>query len=155
MDAFFKYLKSIEKAIIVIATAAMAIVTFMQVVFRVVLNNPLAWSEEVSRYLFICIVLFGGALAVANNEHFKMDFLYTAVPKKYKKLLNLISCLAMIIFALIMIIYGGKLMKSVITQLSPALRISMAIPYSVLPISGLLILIHIVELIVSPLMSKD
>ena len=149
MDAALKFLKGFEKTFVVTLTIAMVFVTFLQVIFRVFLDNPLAWSEELSRYLFVWIVFIGGAWAVSGDAHFKMDFLTTVVPDKYKKVLDIFSSICMIAFALIMVVYGWRLAMSVNTQLSPALRVKMTIPYSALPISGLLIIIHAVELIIS------
>lgn len=154
MNTALKYLKQVELILIVALTIAMVAVAFSQVIFRVALHNPLAWSEEAARYLFVWIVFIGGAWAVSGDAHFKMDFLLTAVRSGGKKVLVCFSSICMIVFAVIMFVYGFRLVLSVASQKSPALQISMAIPYSALPLSGILIIIHSVELAVKSFLKK-
>jgi TRAP-type C4-dicarboxylate transport system permease small subunit len=131
--------------LVVTMTVAMVLVTFTQVIFRGALNSPLAWSEEVARYLFVWIVFIGGAWTVSGDGHFRMDFLLSASRGRYRQALVWLSCLCMILFAVVMLVYGISLMFSVASQISAALRITMSIPYAALPISGLLIIIHALE----------
>jgi TRAP-type C4-dicarboxylate transport system permease small subunit len=55
-----------------VATVAL---TFTQVILRFLFNNPQAWAEEVSRYLFVWIVFIGAAVAVVNDAHIRVDVL--------------------------------------------------------------------------------
>lgn len=48
--------------------------TFIQVLLRTVFNNPQAWAEEVSRYLFAWIVFLGAAVCFARDTHIRVDF---------------------------------------------------------------------------------
>ncbi len=128
----------------------MVAVTFAQVIFRGALDRPLAWSEEVARYLFVWIVFIGGAWAVPDDAHFRMDLLLSLTRGLSRRVVVLFSCLCMIAFAIVMLVYGIRLVSSVASQISPALRISMAIPYSALPLSGLLIIVHALELGLRP-----
>ncbi len=145
MKTLLYYLKKGEMTLVITLTVAMVAVAFAQVVFRGLLDSPLAWSEEVARYLFVWIVFIGGAWAVSGDAHFRMDFLLTASKGGFRRAIVWFSCLCMVVFAAVMLIYGLKLVASVSSQISPALRISMSIPYSALPLSGLLIIIHALE----------
>ena len=49
--------------------AAMVVVILLQVTFRYALNLSLAWTEEVGRYLFVWICLFGASLAYRYGQH--------------------------------------------------------------------------------------
>jgi TRAP-type C4-dicarboxylate transport system permease small subunit len=61
------------------ATAALMFLiiflTFVQVLLRYVFSNPVAWIEEMSRYLFVWIVFLGAALAFRRGEHIQVDIL--------------------------------------------------------------------------------
>ncbi|WP_067725896.1 TRAP transporter small permease [Oceanobacillus damuensis] len=51
------------------------IVVILQIFFRFVLNMPLTWSEEASRYLNLWSVLLGAALAVKYKDHLRVDLI--------------------------------------------------------------------------------
>ncbi|WP_339226970.1 TRAP transporter small permease [Oceanobacillus sp. FSL K6-2867] len=57
------------------------IVVILQVFFRFVLNMPLTWSEEASRYLNLWSVLLGAALAVKYKDHLRVDLIDGLVKK--------------------------------------------------------------------------
>jgi TRAP-type transport system small permease protein len=51
-----------------------------QFVTRYVLNDSAAWTEEIARYLLICVVFVGAAIGVAKNNHIQVDLLYRYLP---------------------------------------------------------------------------
>jgi len=55
---------------------AMAIIVFLQFLTRYVLNDSLAWTEEIARYLLMCVGLLGGSMAVRRYSHIHVEFLY-------------------------------------------------------------------------------
>ena len=59
---------------------AMAIIVFLQFFTRYALNDSLAWTEEIARYLLICVALLGGSLAVRRYSHIHVEFLYLFIP---------------------------------------------------------------------------
>jgi TRAP-type C4-dicarboxylate transport system permease small subunit len=58
---------------------AMSVAVFLQFVTRYLFNNSLAWTEEISSYLLICLTFIGSAMAVRKNTHIQIEFLYTIV----------------------------------------------------------------------------
>ena len=53
---------------------------FYQFFTRYVLNDSAAWTEEIARYLLICIVFVAIASAVRRTRHIHVDFLYRLIP---------------------------------------------------------------------------
>ena len=53
---------------------------FYQFFTRYVLNDSAAWTEEIARYLLICIVFVGIASATRRTRHIHVDFLYRLIP---------------------------------------------------------------------------
>src|SRR5664279_5772918 len=47
----------------------LALNIFYQFFTRYVLNDSAAWTEEIARYLLICVVFVGMAAAVRDNRH--------------------------------------------------------------------------------------
>ncbi len=138
----------VEVAILIFLLLGMVATCFAQVIFRLVLGHPLAWSEELARYLFVWLTFVGGSVAIAESAHFKMDLLAFACNEKGKTILKLVVSICLLSFSAILIIYGLPLVKMVSSQKSPALRISMSIPYLALPINGFLSSFHCVDNII-------
>ena len=70
MKKLSDFVMKAEEIAIFILLLGMVASSFAQVGFRLVLDHPLAWSEELSRYLFVWLSFVGGALAVAEGSHF-------------------------------------------------------------------------------------
>lgn len=90
--------------LLVLATVGL---TFTQVVLRTVFNNPQAWAEEVSRYLFAWIVFLGSAVAFARGTHIRIDFIDTLVGPRLLSWLGKLRLLTVLGAAGIMIYAGG------------------------------------------------
>jgi TRAP-type C4-dicarboxylate transport system permease small subunit len=60
---------------------ALAIVVFLQFFTRYALNDPLAWTEEIARYLLTCVAFLGGGIAVRRYSHIHVEFLYIYYPR--------------------------------------------------------------------------
>ena len=61
---------------------------FYQFFTRYALNDSAAWTEEIARYLLICVVWIGLAAAVRRTRHIHVDFLYRMVPKPVGRALS-------------------------------------------------------------------
>ena len=97
-----------EEIAIFILLLGMVASSFAQVVFRLVLDHPLAWSEELSRYLFVWLSFVGGALAVAEGSHFKMDLLAALIKDQRKKIIiDIIVSIAILIFSSVFLFAQG------------------------------------------------
>ena len=140
-----KAVHATEKWLLVALLASSVTIAFLQVIFRFVLQRPLSWSEELTRYLFVWMGMIGTSVALQNGSHFRMDILILLVPERVKKFLSIIWDIIVFGFCCVMVYYGGVMMQNSLHQLSPALRISMAIPYASVPVSGLLMILSLVE----------
>lgn len=67
---------------------ALAVVVFLQFFTRYVLNDSLAWTEEVARYLLILVAFLGSVSAVKRGSHIMLEFLYRMVPPRLAKALS-------------------------------------------------------------------
>jgi TRAP-type transport system small permease protein len=59
----------------------LALVVFLQFFTRYALNDPLAWTEEIARYLLSCVAFLGGGMAVRRFSHIHVEFLYLYYPR--------------------------------------------------------------------------
>ena len=123
--------------VLVIMLAVMTLDVLWGVFTRYVMANQASWSEELARFLLIWIGILGAAYASGQRMHLSIDLLEN-------KPVRLIASL-IILFALSVLVVGGTrlvLLTAELGQLSPALGVPMSLVYSVVPISGLLIIYY-------------
>jgi len=138
LDHFLKIL------LLCLATAMIATVTW-QVLSRYILQNPSSITEEIARFQLIWLGLLGTAYAFRNHMHVKIDILSAGLSGNVKQCSELFSMLACMVFALVVLLYGGiklVIMTYELDQRSAALGILMAYVYSAVPICGSLICIY-------------
>ena len=63
-------------------------VIFHQFFTRYALNDSAAWTEEIARYLLICVVFVGAAISVRKNNHVQVDFFYRILPRPLMRLMS-------------------------------------------------------------------
>lgn len=73
-------------------------VIFHQFFTRYALNDSAAWTEEIARYLLICVVFVGAAISVRKNNHVQVDFFYRILPRPLMRLLSTLVDLFRIAF---------------------------------------------------------
>lgn len=100
--------------------------TFVQVVLRYVFSSSILWADEMSRYMFIWMVLLAAGLVVGKGKHIRIEILNTFISDSFKRLLLYISDVSIIIFSVFLIIYGWNIVKISSTALSPATQIPMS-----------------------------
>lgn len=60
----------------------LAIVVFLQFFTRYVLNDSLAWTEEIARYLLVCVTFIGAGMAARKNSHIHVEFFYVYLDRR-------------------------------------------------------------------------
>ena len=117
------------------------LLTVVQVFFRYVLNNPLPWPEEIARYSFIWITYIGLYKNMAENDHYRIDFLYNMFGKRIRRTADVLFTGLMLIFLIIAVISSIPILIANAHIMSPN-KISVDIIYASLPVMAVLILIR-------------
>ena len=137
-----RLLARLESALLAGMVGAITIVTFLQVFTRYVTENPLIWTEEVARYLFVWITLIGGAAAVRTHGHFGLDILRRYAPP-LRTALGAVTMLVVFAFFVLLFYTGILETRQAATQLSPGLQVTMHWAFLAIPIGAALALWHI------------
>ena len=133
---FFKGIDRLVDIVLALALGVMLVVVAAQVWYRFVCNDPLAWSEELARYLFVWISFLGAAVGVRMKVHLGIDLLEKALSPLMYKLMAVAVNLAIQIFLLVVIFWGVKILGIVKFQTSASMGISMAYPYLAVPVGA-------------------
>lgn len=139
--------KYVEESIMMFFTTIMLIVVLMQIFMRFVMNDSLAWSEELARFCFIWIVFIGVSYGVKHQRHIKVDLLLVFCKAKGKLFFDLLSNLLFLGFGLLILVYGLKIsfLFLELNQTSPGLKVPMGLVYMAAPIGMGLASLRIVQ----------
>lgn len=140
------------KVLVASCMALMVVVVTWQVFSRYALGDPSPWTEEVARMLLIWVGLYGGVYAYREKAHLGLDLLHQKVGTVGKRRLDMITDISCGCFALaVLVIGGGSLVQLTweLKQTTAVLGIPMAWVYTVLPMSGLLIVFYSIVSLVS------
>jgi len=121
---------------------SMAFVVAIQVFFRYVLNHSLFWSEELARYLLVWLTFLGASAAYRRKAHPGVDALYSRMPPPLRRASTIAVHLASVALFGIMIFHGCQFAYFVRSQISPALYLPKWIIFSIIPASGLVLMLH-------------
>lgn len=133
--------KTLEYYLIVFLFTILIVVCFLQVLFRFVLNLPLAWTEELSRYVFIILIYCGASAAVIDNAHVRVELIDGVLSPRVKFILDiavrvLCACVSLVIAYNSKDIIGNA---SLSNQLSASLQFPMAGLYALVALMFCLI----------------
>ena len=123
----------------------MVVNVIWQVFTRFFTDSPSSFTDELARFLMIWLGLLGAAYVAGKNEHVAIDLLAKKAGTKGQQLIAQLIRLSVLSFAFFgMVIGGGRLVYITfkLEQFSPALRIPLAAVYSVIPLSGILIVFY-------------
>lgn len=139
-------------AVCVVLFAALVLDVTWQVFSRQVLGSPSGWSEELAKYLFIWLGLFGAALVFGERGHIAMDVVVRRLPRAAQVVLAVVVQLAILTFTGLALLWGGFLVSQLAwNQNLTGLPITVGPLYLALPISGALIafytLFHLVQIL--------
>lgn len=144
MDGIKRFRDSLDKvleAVIVFLSGVMVVVGAYQILSRYLFNKPSTVSEELLTYTFGWMSLLAAAYMFGKKGHMRMGFLADKAEGGGKRALDLISQWLVFGFAAVIMIYGGIQITSLtMSQRTASLGIPMGYVYSIVPISGALIL---------------
>lgn len=92
-------LRRFAEGVLVVMMGIMFATFIAQVIFRYVLNLPLAWSDEICNFIWLWGILWGASFVMRNHEDIRFDMLYNLLSRNQKRILTVIasSCIVLIL----------------------------------------------------------
>lgn len=149
MKTVTKVLDRTLAGICVVLFSLLVVVVVWQVVSRQVLNTPQAWTEELSRYVFVWLGLFAAALVFSERGHIAVDFIARRTGPAAQRTIAIAIQLLIIAFAAVILIWGGwRVAGGAWEQALSSLPVSLGQMYTVMPITGVLITFYALDNII-------
>lgn len=146
MSQIIKLLDIIDRLIQKIVAASFIIMTalyFIQIVARYVFNTGISWSEELVVYLMVWLTYLGATILAKDDGHISMTILQDLFPSS-KKYLSLVKYLVLIIYCGFVGWFSRNALAVAHMQVSTAMQIPMNIIYLVIPVSMILMILHLI-----------
>jgi len=134
----------IEK-ICMVLVVALAVVVFLQVFNRFVLKAPLAWSEDLAMLLFQWVAFLGAAIGVKRVRHFGIELVVKKMSGRTRHWIEILIPWIMGCVALAMVTEGYKLILFNKNRVYSSMDLSYIWPYAAIPVSGILMLIFLIQ----------
>ena len=119
----------------------MLVVTY-SVVNRYILNTPITWTDELSGYLVVALVMLGAADALRRGDHISVDLITSRLTKRGKKLVEIWGYIIVLVFSSVLLISSKRTIDySVNFEIVSEgyLEVPMWIPQSFLILGGSLV----------------
>jgi TRAP-type C4-dicarboxylate transport system permease small subunit len=122
--------------------AAMVLVVAVGVFFRYALGAALVWYDEFASYLLVWLTFYGCVVASYRRRHIGLEVLVDRLPPGWKRGLELTAEACVFGFQVVLGYFGWVLTQKIGDETAVSLGwVKMRWVYSVLPISGALMLL--------------
>ena len=148
MEQYRRVVDGLNVAVRWILAALMLVMTVLigwQVIARFIVGESLTFSEEVSRFVMVWMVLLGAAYAAKNGRLMKVDIVEHMLSGRAKSTVIMVAGVLSIVFYLVLVVFGFFIVNAVSYQMTPATEVSMSIPMAALPVGGLLLVVNTIH----------
>jgi len=135
VDKFHQLMVSIGKLLLILMT----VLTCIQVFCRYVLDFSIRWSEEVPLIMMVWFGFISLAIGVRRRLHIAIEVFYSLFPDHIKVWIQRFVDLSMMIFGIIMVVFGWQLTVVTMKSTMPATKMPTGYLYGIVPVSGILV----------------
>ena len=134
-EKFDKFMLKIMNVILFFTFVMLLVLVSAQVYVSMFTTNSLTWSEELSTFIMIWMVLLASVVVFRNKGHIWVENVTDHIAGPTKNIVLALGNFASLLF-FVLIIYGAfTLLPTVHSQLSPACKIPMSYIYFAVPLS--------------------
>lgn len=157
MKKIYEAFNRFEKYILGIIMCTLIIMGFTQVVFRFVLELPLAWAEELMTFLMIWVAYLGASAATNERKHIMVSMFVDLLPKSLRIGFTIFSQVLWLVCAVVMTYLGGYITMNYIDR--GAVTLGGQYPYwcaaIAIPVGMALMAIRVIVLIIHTLRGES
>ena len=141
MKKFEKILDTGMRFIMSVFMLALVLGGTWQIFTKMILNNPSTVTDEFLRYVLIWASLIGSAYCFYRDEHLSLDLVKDRVHGPAAVVLTIFIEAMILFFVGYVFVYGGWKLTVNATNSSAVTRIPFKFLYSIVPLSGIFIVV--------------
>lgn len=148
LKIFSKILLKLQENMGIFLIYLIVLLTAAQVFSRYILKNPLGWTEELVRFVFIWSIFVGAVIASKNRQHIKVEVLRKYFSDSVNTFIEIFINLSIVVFFIYIIPSAFRYALYAYHIKSVALGISMFFVYISLPLCGVFMTIYYISHII-------
>ena len=141
MKKLDKILDNVMRFLMAVAMFALLAGGTWQIFTRWILRNPSTVTDEFLRYVLIWASMIGSAYCFYKDKHLALDLVKGRAKGAFNVILSVFIEAAIVFFVGYVFVYGGWKLTANATNVSSVMRIPFKLLYSILPISGIFIIL--------------
>lgn len=142
----------VERNLSMVTLAIAFLLSFIEVIARMVFNTSFYWAKEYIIFCTIWSTFLGASQVIKKSQHIRLSVVIDLLPPRIQNYFSIFNISLGIIFSVLLFISGFSLTSHAlgigVTSTSLA-KTPMWIPYSIMPLAGLLFTIRFFELLIS------
>ncbi len=145
MNQTINMINRVVEVVLVAVFGLMVLSVTWQVISRFLLGDASSFTEELARFCLIWLTVLGAAYVVGKKGHIAMDYLYQKAGEAGKHRMMYLSYGSIILFSLVVLVIGGGNLVFItlkLGQVSSALGLPLGVVYSIVPVSGLMMIAY-------------
>ena len=110
-SVFYNSIVSVSKIAAAVGASVvvlMMLVVTYSVVNRYILNTPITWTDELSGYLVVALVMLGAADALRRGDHISVDLITSRLTKRSKRFVEIWGYTVVIVFSSVLLISSKR-----------------------------------------------
>lgn len=137
LNVIKKVIDTAMEWICIIILGIMTVLVTYQVITRFIFDDPSAISETLAQYLFVWLVMIGGAYVFGLRDHLSITVLKDRLSPVLNFVTEILIYLTLIAFSVLVCFYGGgKMALGQMTAVDAALQIPRGYIYMAVPFCG-------------------
>jgi TRAP-type C4-dicarboxylate transport system permease small subunit len=108
---------------------ALAGIVFLQFFTRYILNDSLAWTEEIARYGLMWLTFIGGIIVVRKNTHIAVEVLLHFLPKGSARVLLAVIDIVKLGFLALLAVFAVQIVERMHWQRMVIIDLPMSVVY--------------------------
>ena len=141
MKAIEKILDAVMRFLMALAMGALVVGGTWQIVSRWILGNPSTFTDEFLRYVLIWAALLGSAYCFYRDEHLSLTLITDRAKGVFSVILSVFIEVCTLFFVCYVFVYGGWKLAAAAINISSVIHIPFSFLYSILPLSGIFIVL--------------
>lgn len=119
---------------------ALGFIVFLQFFTRYVLNDSLAWTEEIARYGLMAVTFIGGAMVTRRNSHIAVALLPNLLPAGLSRAILAFVDITTLVFLGLLAYFSVLIVERMAVQRMTVFDISMSVVYAAVALGCFLML---------------